>query len=109
MTATAAGTSVAPLRPRLPWILRSISVVLALCMLVLSVGQEEECDTVFSGALALALGGTGAFVASQHPSNPIAWILAGQGVGGECAEIMRTVCPDHVPPWPPAAKEGVDQ
>ncbi len=89
MTATAAGTSVAPLRPRLPWVLLSITVVLVLCMLVLSVGQEEEFDTVFFGALALALGTTGAFVASQHPSNPIGWILAGQGVWGGIVETWE--------------------
>ncbi len=89
MTASAAGTSVSPTRPRLPWVLLSITVVLVLCMLVLSVGQEEEFDTVFFGALALALGATGALVASQHPSNPIGWILAGQGVWGGVVETWE--------------------
>jgi hypothetical protein len=91
MTASAAGCSVAPTRPRLPWLLLSITVVLVLTMLFLSVGEEPAFDTVFYGALALALGTTGAFVASRQPANPIGWILSAQGV-----ETMR---PDHVSMW----------
>ncbi len=89
MTATTAGTSVTQPRPRLPWVLLSITVALVMVMLVLSIGQEEEFDTIFYGALALALGTTGAFVATRQPSNPIGWILAGQGVWGGIVETWE--------------------
>ena len=89
MTATAAASSEAPSRPRLPWVLLSITVALVTAMLFLSVGEEEEFDTVFFGALALALGTTGAFVASRQPANPIGWILAGQGVWGGVVETWE--------------------
>ena len=89
MTATAAASSVTPTRPRLPWILLSITVPLVVTMFVISLGEEEVFDTVFYGALALALGTTGAFVASRQPSNPIGWLFCAMGLWGGCVELWE--------------------
>ncbi len=90
MTASTAGTSEAATRPRLPWVLLSITVVLVLSMFVLSIGQEEEFDTIFYGALALALGTTGAFVASRQPANPIGWLFCAMGLWGGLIELWES-------------------
>jgi hypothetical protein len=89
MTASAAGSSVRPTRPRLPWILLAITVVLVVTMLFLSLGQEELFDTLFYGALALALATTGALVASRQPANPIGWLFCAMGVWGGFVEMWE--------------------
>lgn len=42
MTATAAGTSVEPSRPRLPWVLLGLTVALVTAMFALSLGEVRS-------------------------------------------------------------------
>ncbi len=72
---------------RLPWALLALTVVCVCTMVPLSLGNEELFDTIFYGVLALALGTTGAFVASRQPSNPIGWIFCAQGAIGGVLEM----------------------
>jgi hypothetical protein len=74
---------------RLPWMLLALAVLLVVVMVPLSVGEEPLFDTVFYGLLVLALGTTGAFVASRQPANPIGWIFCGQAIWGGVAETLE--------------------
>lgn len=76
-------------RPRLPWVLLAVTVVLVFPMVILSLGREELFDTIIFGLLPLALGIIGAFVTSAQPGNPIGWIFAGQGVWMALAETLE--------------------
>lgn len=90
MSARAAGDKAAPALPaRLPWALLTVTVVLVVVMVPLSLGREPLFDTVFYGVLAVALGTTGAFVASRQPANPIGWIFCGLGVLGGVVETWE--------------------
>ena len=64
---------------RLPWIMLAVTTVCVAVMVPLSLGQEPIDDTISYGLIALTLSGTGAFVASRRPSNPIGWIFCAQG------------------------------
>ena len=68
-----------PWQVHLPWILLGLTVVCVAVMVPLSLGHESIDDTISYGLIALTLSGTGAFVASRHPSNPIGWIFCAQG------------------------------
>jgi hypothetical protein len=63
----------------LPWLLLAVTTVCVVVMVPLSLGREPIDDTISYGLIALALSGTGAFVASRQPSNPIGWIFCAQG------------------------------
>jgi hypothetical protein len=65
----------------------AITVVCVAVMLPLSLGEEPIDDTISYGLLALALSGTGAFVASRQPSNPIGWIFCVQGLWNGLLEM----------------------
>jgi hypothetical protein len=56
-----------------------LTTVFVAVMVPLSLGHEPIDDTISYGLLALTLSGTGAFVASRRPSNPIGWIFCAQG------------------------------
>ena len=66
-------------KQRLPWIMLAVTVVCVAVMVPLSLGHESIDDTISYGLIALTLSGTGAFVASRQPSNPIGWIFCAQG------------------------------
>jgi hypothetical protein len=63
----------------LPWLMFAVTTVCVVMMVPFSLGEEPIDDTITYGLLALALSGTGAFVASRQPSNPIGWIFCVQG------------------------------
>jgi hypothetical protein len=62
-----------------PWVMLGLTTVCVAVMVPLSVGHEPIDDTISYGLIALTLSGTGAFVASRQPSNPIGWIFCAQG------------------------------
>ena len=76
---SAAVRQVAPWKARLPWVLLGLTALCVAVMVPLSLGHEPIDDTVSYGLIALALSGTGAFVASRQPANPIGWIFCAQG------------------------------
>ena len=78
MTSTSA-RPVAPWKARLPWVMLAVTAVCVAVMVPLSLGHEPIDDTISYGLIALTLSGTGAFVASRRPSNPIGWIFCAQG------------------------------
>jgi hypothetical protein len=72
---------------RLPWVMLAVTTVSVAVMVPLSLGQEPIDDTISYGLIALALSGTGAFVASRQPSNPIGWIFCAQGLWNGLLEM----------------------
>lgn len=98
MSASVARSSGAARTPRhLPWLLLGVTVVLVTAMLVLSLGQEALFDTLFYGALALALGTTGALIAAREPGNPIGWIMSGMGAWAGFVESWEAFDYHHLP------------
>jgi hypothetical protein len=79
MTSVDAG-SVRPWVARLPWAMLAATTALVIASLPLSLGREPLSDTLLYGFVALAVGVTGAFVASRRPQNPIGWIFCVQAV-----------------------------
>jgi signal transduction histidine kinase len=55
----------------------------------LSLGVEPVYDTVFYGAMALALGLAGVFVASRQPQNAIGWLLSEMAVVAALVEVAE--------------------
>jgi hypothetical protein len=74
-------------KQRLPWIMLAVTVVCVAVMVPLSLGEEPIDDTISYGLIALTLSGTGAFVASRHPTNPIGWIFCAQGLWNGLLEM----------------------
>ncbi len=66
-------------REWLPWLMLAVTTLCVVVMVPLSLGHESIDDTISYGLIALALSGTGAFVASRQPGNPIGWIFLVQG------------------------------
>ena len=97
MTATAAGRSAEPSRPRLPWFLLGLSVVLVGAMVILSLGEELVADTLSFGAIALAFAASGALVATRHPRNPLGWIFCALGVSNGFAELWESFAYHDLP------------
>ena len=62
-----------------PWVMLAVTTACVAVMVPLSLGEEPIDDTISYGLIALTLSGTGAFVASRHPTNPIGWIFCAQG------------------------------
>jgi len=98
MSPTVLGSTAAPTRrARLPWALLTVAVVLVVAMVPLSLGQEPLFDTVFFGALVLALSTLGAFIATRLPGNPIGWIFLGLGVWGGVVETWEAFAYNSLP------------
>ncbi len=97
MTASTAGTSVAQPRPRLPWLLLGITLLLVPTMVALSLGEEPLFDTLAFGAIALAFATTGALVATRHPANPIGWIFCAIGVWNGAVELWESFAYHSLP------------
>jgi len=97
MTATAAGTSEAPTRPRLPWLLLSITLLLVPTMVALSLGEEPLFDTLAFSAIAIAFATTGVLVATRQPDNPIGWIFCGLGVWYGFTELWESFAYHSLP------------
>lgn len=72
---------------RLPWVMLAVTTVCVAVMVPLSLGHEPIDDTISYGLIALTLSGTGAFVASHRPSNPIGWIFCAQGLWNGLLEM----------------------
>jgi hypothetical protein len=83
--------------------LLALAVLLVVAMVSLSLGEEPLFDTVFYGLLVLALGTTGAFVASRQPANPIGWVFCGQGIWGGVAETLEATAYHSLPTGKSAA------
>ena len=70
-----------------PWVMLAVTTVCVAVMVPLSLGHEPIDDTISYGLIALTLSGTGAFVASRHPGNPIGWIFCAQGLWNGLLEM----------------------
>ena len=74
-------------KQRLPWIMLAVTTLCVVVMVPLSLGEEPIDDTISYGLIALTLAGTGAFVASRHPTNQIGWIFCAQGLWNGLLEM----------------------
>ena len=74
-------------KQRLPWIMLAVTTGCVAVMVPLSLGEEPIDDTISYGLIALTLAGTGSFVASRQPRNPIGWIFCAQGLWNGVLEM----------------------
>ena len=93
MSSSVPGRGAAPASrtARLPWALLAVTVALAGAQVPLSLGHEPLFDTIIYGLLALALGVTGALVASRQPANAIGWIFCALGVWEGADQLWEAI------------------